>query len=65
MSIGMFVLIFAFYFISLMTAVGIGKQMALEAATQIMELSLMKTKELIGEIGYEQATDKTEETKTP
>lgn len=66
MSIVMFVLIFAFYFISLMIAVGIGKQMALEVSAQIMEQALIKTKKLMGEIAKnEQATDKTEETETP
>ena len=66
MSIVIFVLIFAFYFVSLMTAVEIGKKMALETASEIMGKALEKTKELMGEIAKnEQATDKTEETATP
>ena len=64
--VGKFILVFAFYFISLMIAVGIGKQMTLETASEIMGKALEKTKELMGEIGKnEQATDKTEETETP
>ena len=52
-----------------MIAVGIGKQMAHETASEIMGMAREKTGELLSkEIERrknEQATDKTEETETP